>query len=86
MAILTGGSVVQLPKFDPVAVLEAIQRHRPTVWFAIPTMLQRVVASHSIDSYDLVELRVDLVGRPCAEACGGRAALKVPLTWASVMA
>ncbi len=58
MAILTGGSVVQLPKFDPVAVLEAIQRHRPTVWFAIPTMLQRLVASHSIDSYDLSSLEL----------------------------
>jgi acyl-CoA synthetase (AMP-forming)/AMP-acid ligase II len=58
MVILTGGSVVQLQKFDPGAVLETIQRHRTTVWFAIPTMLQRVVASQRIDSYDLSSLEL----------------------------
>jgi acyl-CoA synthetase (AMP-forming)/AMP-acid ligase II len=58
MAILTGGSVVQLPKFDPIAILEAIQRHRPTVWFAIPTMLQRLVASERFDAYDLSSLEL----------------------------
>jgi acyl-CoA synthetase (AMP-forming)/AMP-acid ligase II len=58
IVILTGGSVVQLQKFDPVAVLETIQRRRTTVWFAIPTMLQRVAASQRMDSYDLSSLEL----------------------------
>lgn len=58
MVILTGGSVVQLPKFDPSAVLEAMERRRTTVWFAIPTMLQRLVGSQRIHEYDLSSLEL----------------------------
>jgi acyl-CoA synthetase (AMP-forming)/AMP-acid ligase II len=56
--IVTGGAVIQLRKFDPPEVLRAIERHRATLWCAIPTMLQRLAASNLMDDYDLSSLEL----------------------------
>jgi len=37
-----GGTLVLLRRFDPAAALRAIERHRPTHVFGVPTMLRRV--------------------------------------------
>ncbi len=39
-----GGTLVVLPRFDPLAALRAIERHRPTHLVGVPTMLRRVAA------------------------------------------
>jgi acyl-CoA synthetase (AMP-forming)/AMP-acid ligase II len=56
--ILTGGAAILLPRFDPTAVLQAIVRYRPTVWCAIPAMLQRVAACDEFTELDLTSLRL----------------------------
>jgi acyl-CoA synthetase (AMP-forming)/AMP-acid ligase II len=56
--ILTGGTAVQLPRFDPQAVVETIDDERITYWFAIPTMLQRLVMSGRIEDHDLASLEL----------------------------
>jgi acyl-CoA synthetase (AMP-forming)/AMP-acid ligase II len=42
-ALLLGGAVVVLPKFDPEAALAAITSHRCTSTFMAPTLLKRIV-------------------------------------------
>ncbi|MEU8796397.1 class I adenylate-forming enzyme family protein [Spirillospora sp. NPDC048819] len=37
-----GGTLVLLPRFDAAAALEAVERHRPTHLFGVPTMLLRM--------------------------------------------
>ena len=37
-----GGTLVLLRRFDPAAALRAIERHRPTHVFGVPTMLRRI--------------------------------------------
>ena len=57
-ALLTGGTLVQLPRFDARDVAETIQAHRVTIWQgAIPTMLTRLVALDDLDSFDLSSLQ-----------------------------
>jgi bile acid-coenzyme A ligase len=40
--LMTGHTVVVLPRFDPVAVLEAIERRRVTWGLLVPTMMLRI--------------------------------------------
>jgi acyl-CoA synthetase (AMP-forming)/AMP-acid ligase II len=55
--ILTGGTIVQVPRFDAAAVADAIERERVTVWpGVIPTMLNRLVALEDLDRRDLSSL------------------------------
>lgn len=42
-----GGTLVLLPRFDAAAALDAIERHRPTHLFAVPTMLWRMAGCAS---------------------------------------
>jgi long-chain acyl-CoA synthetase len=44
-------------RFDPVQVMELIERERVHLWGAIPTMLHRVVHHERIGDYDLSSLR-----------------------------
>lgn len=41
-ALLTGGSVVLTPRFDPAETLALIERHRVTWTFLVPTMTHRI--------------------------------------------
>ena len=56
MALLAGGTAVQLPGFDVERTLEAIEQKRITLWCAIPTMLQRLASSGRMDEFDLSSL------------------------------
>ncbi len=51
--VLGGGTLIQLPFFDPDIVLETIERERVTCWCAITTMLQRVLACERFETADL---------------------------------
>lgn len=57
LAILTGGTMVQVPRFDAREVADQIANERVTVWAgAIPTMLNRLVALDDLDTRDLASL------------------------------
>ena len=57
-----GGRHVTVPDFEPVKVLESIQREKVTLSNMIPTMLNMLVNTPGIDRYDLSSLRVILSG------------------------
>ncbi len=56
MVLLSGGTAVQVPKFDVRTVLETIATKKITLWCAIPTMLQRLALSGEMDNFDLSSL------------------------------
>lgn len=69
-----GGAHVMIPAFDPVAVLEAIQRHQITDALLVPTMLQMVIDHPDVGKYDLSSLNHVLYGAsPIPEAVLSRA-------------
>jgi long-chain acyl-CoA synthetase len=59
-----GGTVYLLDRFDPVRVLELIDRHRITHWTTVPTMLQRirVLPPEVLGSFDVSSIRVLALG------------------------
>jgi len=67
---LAGGRVVIPGPFDPVLVTAAIERHRPTSMFCVPTHLQRLFAHwDQVGTPDLSSFRlVAHAGAPCPEA------------------
>ncbi|WP_444888179.1 class I adenylate-forming enzyme family protein [Microbulbifer sp. JMSA008] len=48
-----GGSLVLLPKFDITTAIEAIQQHKPSHIFGVPTMFQRMAAAAELQKTDL---------------------------------
>jgi len=67
--LFAGGTNVLLHHFDVDDVLSAIERHRITMLFTVPTMLSRLVASPRLETYDLSSLRALIYGgAPMPEA------------------
>ena len=62
LAIMTGSTLVLLPRFDVKEVLRAIDRHRVTVISAIPMMFMKMTEFPGIHRYDLGTLRICLSG------------------------
>ncbi|MFE5597698.1 class I adenylate-forming enzyme family protein [Streptomyces coelicoflavus] len=56
-ATARGGTVVILPKGDPDAVLDAIERHRVTELFLAPTVIYRLMEVPGVADRDLSSLR-----------------------------
>lgn len=58
--LLLGGHVVLLERFDPVATLAAVERHRADVLYLVPTMMNRIwrLGEDERNRYDLSSLRV----------------------------
>lgn len=54
----TGGTIVIMPKADPRAILDAIQRERVTYFYAVPTVYESVLAVPEFDRFDLSSLRL----------------------------
>ena len=52
-----GGTSVTLDRFDPVTVLETIEREKITYLFLVPTMLFRMLEVPDADRHDLSSLR-----------------------------
>src|ERR1022692_561501 len=61
--VMQGGRSGFVPAFDPEACLEAIERHRVTHMFVVPTMLNAMVNHPAFDRYDRSEER--RVGKEC---------------------
>ncbi len=59
-SLLTGGSVVLLPRFDVDTVLDACGAHRATMFFGVPTMYHRLAASSRVG--ELARLRLAVSG------------------------
>ncbi|NMM84418.1 fatty-acid--CoA ligase [Rhodococcus sp. SRB_17] len=55
---MMGGTQVFLPVFSPQAMLEAIDRHRPTTVGVVPTMLHMLVTATDLDAYDRSSVQV----------------------------
>jgi long-chain acyl-CoA synthetase len=66
---LAGGRVVMPGPFDPAAVTAAIEQHRPSTMFCVPTHLQRLFAHwDEVGAPDLSSFRlVAHAGAPCPE-------------------
>ena len=60
--ISLASKVVLLPKFEPGRALEAIERHKVTIFCGVPTMYQTLVASSELGKYDLTSIRVCISG------------------------
>lgn len=69
-SLLHGNSVALLPRFDAEETLAAIERHRATVLYMVPTMMKRIwrLPDEVRDRYDLDSLRVVWhLAEPCPE-------------------
>ena len=56
-ALTAGAKLVFLEgKFDPVKVMQTIERERVTIWGSVPTMLHRVANHPDVANYDLSSL------------------------------
>jgi long-chain acyl-CoA synthetase len=62
LAMITGSTLVLLPRFQVAEVLRAIQVHRVTIMSAIPMMFMKMTEFQKVDRYDLGSLRVCLSG------------------------
>ncbi len=58
--------MVLMPKFEPAKALEAIQRHKVTVFCGVPTMYQALLANPELGKYDLTSIRVCISAAPRA--------------------
>lgn len=71
IALLRGGTLVVLDRFDGATVLDAVVRHRVTWLYAVPTLMGRLLRlpGEALDAADLSSVRTLLhVGAPCPEA------------------
>lgn len=69
LTLLQGGHVVLLPRFDAEETLRAVERHRGTVMYLVPTMMQRIWKLSEEDRlrYDVSSLRkIWHLAEPCA--------------------
>lgn len=69
-ALLAGHHVVLLERFDAERTLEAIERHRATVLYVVPTMMKRIsrLPAERRDLYDMSSLRIVWhLAEPCPE-------------------
>jgi long-chain acyl-CoA synthetase len=60
--VLLGGTMTLVPRFDPAAVLEIMQRDRVTVFMGVPTMYIALLQAVDSADYDLAALRVAVSG------------------------
>jgi long-chain acyl-CoA synthetase len=60
--ISAAAKMVLLPKFEPANVLQAIEKHRVSVFCGVPTMYQALLANPEIGKYDLASIRVCISG------------------------
>ena len=59
---LIGGRHVMLRRFDPVAAMQHIERHRVTRLIGVPAIFQAVLHHHERSSFDLSSLRQLIIG------------------------
>ena len=60
--LMKNGSMVVLPGFDPVGVMEAIERHRITSVLMVPTMVLALIDHPRFGEFDLSSLEIIFYG------------------------
>ena len=60
--ISLAAKMVLTPKFEPAKALEAIQKHRVTVFCGVPTMYMALLATPELGKYDLTSIRTCISG------------------------
>jgi long-chain acyl-CoA synthetase len=60
--ISLGAKMVLMPRFEPAKALQAIQKHRVTVFCGVPTMYSVLLAYPELGKYDLTSIRVCISG------------------------
>ena len=60
--VLLGGAMTLVPRFEPGAVLETMQRDRASVFMGVPTMYIALLQAAAGRHYDLESLRVAISG------------------------
>ena len=60
--ISLAAKMVLMPKFEPAKALEAIQKHKVTVFCGVPTMYSALLANPELGKYDLTSIRVCISG------------------------
>jgi fatty-acyl-CoA synthase len=72
-AIGAGATMLLPPLFDPALVAKIVDRERPTLLLAVPTMLVALLAEHASGRYDFTSLkRIVSGGAPVAPELIGR--------------
>ncbi len=61
-ALRFGAGLSLVPRFDPDAVLAAIERDRATIFEGVPTMFAALLAHPDLDRYDVSSLRIAISG------------------------
>ena len=59
---MVGGRHVMLRKFDPVALMQHVERHRVTRLLGVPAIFNAVLHHHDRSSFDLSSLRQLIIG------------------------
>lgn len=60
--IYVGGTMVMLPKFEVVSLLEAINKHRPTLLMGVPAIYSAIIHHPDLHHYDLSSIRFCISG------------------------
>ena len=58
IAPMLGATLILMPRFEPLEVLNAIRQHRPTILPAVPRMYQMLAAVPNIRKYGVASIRV----------------------------
>ena len=61
-AVITGGAIIMLPRFDLVQVVRTIHKKRPTLFPAVPTIYTAINHYKSIKDYDLSSIKFCISG------------------------
>ncbi len=77
VALHSGGTVVTMPRFDPVGFVELVERHRITTAIVVPPIIAALAKHPCVDAADLSSLRrigcgAAPLGGELQEACAGR--------------
>jgi acyl-CoA synthetase (AMP-forming)/AMP-acid ligase II len=70
--LLVDGFVVVLPRFEPLAVMEAIAEHGISVLFGVPAVLRQILAHPAFAEHDLSSIRLVLSGGALGAATTNR--------------
>ena len=62
LGVLIGAELIMLPKFHTKEVLDAIQKHRPTIFPGIQAMYQAIGHYSKIQKYDLTSIKAAISG------------------------
>lgn len=76
-SLLSGGSVEQMPRFNPVTVRERLVKGRVTIAVGVPTMYSMLLADADVRAADLSRVRICVIGGSNVEPATATAVMKL---------